>query len=109
MIGFNIPTLKMMDVLSLEVEHFTDKYANSYKNVIDRNLPAYFPIQGQNLAAWKWSLYAKKTFLTKFILIGQVARDHMRPSYPNYILTERDDLLSRPGDWWWALRILVKY
>jgi hypothetical protein len=109
MVGFNIPAFKVLDVFSLEVEHFTDKYANSYKNVIDRNLPAYFPIPQSGLTAWKWSLYAKKTFLKKFSLIGQVARDHMRPSYPNYILTERDDLLSRPGDWWWALRILVKY
>jgi hypothetical protein len=109
MFGVNIPAFKLLDVLSLEFEHYSNKYCNSYKNVIDVNIPAYFSIPGKKLAAWKWSLYAKKTFLDKFSLIGQVARDHMRPSYPSYSLTERDDVLARTSDWWWVLRLMVKY
>jgi hypothetical protein len=116
MFGINIPAFRLLDVLSLELEHYsnlpssdTAKYSNSYKNVMEVNIPTYFRIPNRKLAAWKWSLYAKKTFFDKFCLIGQIARDHMRPSYPTYILTERDDVLSRKGDWWWVLRLMVKY
>lgn len=109
MFGVNIPAFKLLDVFSFELEHDSNKYPNSYKNVIDVNIPAYFTIPGKKLASWKWSLYAKKTFFDKFCLIGQIARDHMRPSYPSYTLTERDDVLARNGDWWWVLRLMVKY
>ena len=105
-IGWNAPTF---DVLSIELEYDPITYPNSYKNVIDRNLPEYLVLPGKNLSALKWSLYGKKTFLDRFCLVGQVALDHMRPAQPSYIQTERDDVLSRHGDWWWVLRLLVNY
>ena len=109
MVGANIPSFKLFDVLSLELEYDPNKYPNSYLNVIESNLPTYLVLPSKNLTTLRWSIYAKKTFLDKFCLIGQVALDHMRPPQPSYIQTERDDVLSRHGDWWWALRLLVNY
>jgi len=79
MVGANIPSFKLFDVLSLELEYDPNKYPNSYLNVIESNLPAYLVLPSKNLTTLRWSIYAKKTFLDKFCLIGQVALDHMRP------------------------------
>jgi hypothetical protein len=109
MFGINVPAFKLFDVLSAEFEYKPTTYPNSYKNVIDDNLPIPIIATDRTIVPWKWSFYAKKTFLEKFSIIGQVARDHMRPNVPLITQAERDDVLFRPGDWWWVLRLLVKY
>ncbi len=109
MLGFNVPTFNLFDVLTAEVEYKPTRYPNSYKNVIDDNLPIPEVAANRTIDPLKWSIYFKKTFLKKFSLIGQVARDHMRPNVPLINEAERDDVLFRPGDWWWALRLTVKY
>jgi hypothetical protein len=109
MVGVNVPAFKALDVLSLECEYFPNRYSNSYKNVIDLNLPIYFYNPSEKITSFKWSLYAKKTFLDRYSIIGQIARDHMRPSFPSYVDMERDDVLKRDSDWWWVLRAMVKF
>jgi hypothetical protein len=109
MLGLNVPFFKFFDVLSVECEYKPTAYPNSYKNVIDDNLPIPLTSTGRNIVPWKWSVYAKKTFLERFSIIGQVAQDHMRPNVPIITQAERDDVLYRPGDWWWVLRIMMKY
>jgi hypothetical protein len=52
---------------------------------------------------WKWSLYAKRTVLKKFSIVAQLARDHMRPAYPDLKNSEKEDVLRYNGDWWWNL------
>jgi hypothetical protein len=109
MVGMNIPAFRLLDILSLEFEFDPDRYPNNYKNVIDRNIPAYLVLPGKDLNPLKWSLYAKKTFFDRMSILGQIARDHMRPPFPSYVQTERDDVLPRSGDWWWVLRLTVNY
>jgi hypothetical protein len=109
MLGFNVPVFKFFDVFSLECEYKPNTFPNSYKNVIDDNLPIPLTSTGRNIVQWKWSVYAKKTFLERFCIIGQIAQDHMRPNVPLITQAERDDVLYRPGDWWWVLRLMVKY
>ena len=108
MVGLNIPVFKTLDALSLEFEYFPTP-SNSYKNVIDLNLPVYFYDPSKKNSPLKWSLYAKKTFFNRYSIIGQIARDHMRPSFPSYIDMERDDVLKRDSDWWWVLRAMIKF
>ena len=103
------------DVLSLEYEHFPNKYPNSLVNVLGANtqyLPQPSPsgfIGFEKAYPWYWTIYAKKTFLDKFALIVQFARDHMRPinNDPTKIYVE--DVLERKGYWWWDVRLNVKY
>jgi hypothetical protein len=110
MFGFNIPAFKQLDVLCLEFEYKPTTYTNSYKSIIDDNLPLpVVPDPLTKIEPWKWSLYAKKTFLERFTIMGQVARDHMRPNVPLFVLAERDDVLFRPDHWWWVCRLMIKY
>jgi hypothetical protein len=109
MVGLNIPTFKAFDVLSLEFEHFPNKYPNSYQMVFQNIQPV--PLKSIDRASnpWKWSLYAKKTFLQRFAIIGQVARDHFVPTNANLKVLIKEDVLTRSGDMWWVLRLNVNY
>jgi hypothetical protein len=109
MFGVNIPAFKHLDVLSLEFEHFPDRYPNSYINVYNNLQPIPLNALDRSPTPWKWSLYAKKTFLKKFAVIGQVARDHFVFTNANPKIQIKEDLLPRPGDWWWVLRLNVNY
>ncbi len=102
MFGFNIPTFKLMDVLSLEFEHFPNRYPNSYRNALERNLATPFNPVTPKQFAWRWSCYAKRTFLSKFFIVGQVARDHLRTTFPDLKLSEKEDVLKYGKDWWWV-------
>jgi hypothetical protein len=111
MVGFNIPAFKVFDVLSLEFEHFPNKYPNSYQNVYSNIQPT--PLRAIDRTEirnpYKWSLYVKRTFLKNFAVIGQVARDHFVLNNANSKIQIKEDLLFRPGDMWWVLRLNVNY
>jgi hypothetical protein len=109
MFGLNIPAFRALDVFSLEFEHFPNRYPNSYKNVYDFNAPKPLTAIDRNSTPWKWSLYAKKTFLKNVAIIGQIARDHFVFTNSNLKYQMKEDVLTRPGDWWWVLRLNVTY
>ena len=102
MFGFNVPTFKALDVFSFEFEHFPNRYPNSYRNALERNLATPFNPVTQKQFAWRWSCYAKRTFLGKFFIVGQVARDHMRTTFTDLKLSEKEDVLKYGKDWWWV-------
>jgi len=91
-----------LDVLSLEFEHFPNRYPNSYRYALERNMATPFNSLTQKQFSWRWSCYAKKTFLGKFFIVGQVARDHMRTTFPDIKLSEKEDVLKYGKDWWWV-------
>jgi hypothetical protein len=107
MAGLNIPTLKVLDILSLECEYYSNKYPNSFRNVIEMNVATPYSNYRGDLYPWYYSIYAKKTFLDKFSIVGQIARDHMRPYCPVSKIAEREESLKKLGDWWWVLNFNV--
>ena len=107
MAGFNIPTFKVLDILSLEVEYYSKKYPNCFRNVIEMNVATPYSNYRGDLYPWYYSIYAKKTFLDKFSIVGQIARDHMRPYCPVSKIAEREESLKKLGDWWWVLSFIV--
>jgi len=115
MLGFNVPTCKVLDVLSGELEWFPNRYPNSGLYLFGQNsqplpVPSLFPSGGQgHVYPLYWSVYAKKTIVDKFSLILQFARDHMRPISNNLQYQYTEDVLERKGDWWWAFRLNVSY
>jgi len=128
MMGLNLPLFRLIqlatfdvikekqdDVFSIEVERFPNKFANSGTEVFGKTGP-WLPIADPpgnaaitSVYPWYWSFYFKKSFLDRFALIVQLARDHTRPisNNPNYYYTE--DVLERQGDWWWNARLNVMY
>ncbi len=89
MFGVTIPTFKLLDYLSLELEYYGWAYPNSTGRVYEfkQLLPhpaqkqSEVPIETFELDNWKYSLNFKKTVVQGFSVIGQLARDHTRHDY----------------------------
>jgi hypothetical protein len=123
MFGFNIPTARFLDKLTIEGEYYHNRFSNSIKTSFNSVNPVWDlptdakrritnPDPGQFLDSamqakrqdWFWSVYAKKTIVPGFALHGQAARDHSRalnyfgnPGYQPFTQTYKD--------WYWALRL----
>ena len=120
MFGYNVPTFKILDVLSVEVEHKSNKYPNSLEPVenVQKNPPLPIPetisdlaLAGstQPISPWYWTVYVKKTFLGNFALIAQAAHDHMRPVEGDASIPPYEDVLEARGDWWWNIRLNILF
>jgi hypothetical protein len=114
MIGFNIPTFKVLDILNCEFEWSGTKYYNDASNLINKgSSPIPYDVQNQISdpnapvkSALKWSFYAKKSLFNGHIAItAQVARDHMRLPCAAYDFEMYNELLVENKDWWWALKM----
>jgi hypothetical protein len=120
MVGFNVPTFKFLDVLSLEWEYFKNRYYGSYFNETEGSqgvrlpLPLNQPIAdrpGTDSVSWahnvKWSIYAKKSIGRNVQIIAQVAKDHRHAfinlSDPRY--GDFGDNLTTDKDWYYYIKI----
>lgn len=130
MVGVNIPTFKLLDVLSLEVEYYNSKFVNNYRNVIYDAIPTWYRTEELTETAdpnvyiateedynfneswtkrdnWKWSLYGRKEVIKGVRVFAQAASDHMRPytfdlgAFPAYV-----PVTNRNGkDWYYIVRL----
>jgi hypothetical protein len=115
LLGFNIPTFKFMEVLSVEAEWWDNNYANSYYNVLNAGyalVPNPTKIGAEHIAqsyggAWHWSVYAKKNITQNLNLIGQVSRDHtfIETSMTGTSNADPEEALDGLGDWMWRLKL----
>jgi hypothetical protein len=115
MFGIHVPTFKMLDILAVEAEWWGNRFPNNYYyKSIDREV---FPIPAQpNYSAyrigvwdyhkddWKWSVYAKKTIVDGWALVGQIANDHLRHRIDREKDKDEMEMLSTPTDWYWILK-----
>jgi len=117
--GFNFPTFKILNVLSLEFEWYGCEYPNSYKNRLGPGKSSSYPVPDDpariqvNYAAtdnWKWSVYAKRTFLNDHLgCVLQVARDHIRNITLVNESYDYEEVLSRPDQFWWMAKIFAAF
>ncbi len=114
MIGCNIPTFKLLDVLSVEGEWFGSKYQDSYESYMNRKPAPVRPINFANEETykhdnWKWAIYAKKTIFGGVSLIGLVGRDHLRSE--TYIGQYRDygATFELPNHRYWMVKIKYNF
>jgi hypothetical protein len=115
MLGFNVPTFKLLDVLSCEVEYYKSTYINTAENVwLKRsplpytNAPSPDSILTSHEDDFKWSIYAAKT-IKRFKISGQVASDHiLKLSYVPGPPTQGvyREICPRSKDWYWMLRVM---
>jgi hypothetical protein len=108
MVGFNFPCFKVLDVLAVEVEYYSNPYGNSYANQLPPSVQGqanHLPIPyGQNNDNWKWAVYATKTFFRNCSLIFQVADDHMRSREASLYVTDMTESLHH-GDWYYMGKV----
>jgi hypothetical protein len=118
MVGFNFPTFKILDVLSLEYEYFPNRYYSSYFNeLVGKGTRLPIPLVqavGDRPAMdtgythfVKWSVYAKKSLGKHVELVAQFARDHRHAffSYSDPRYVDFGDNLSAAKDWYYLIKI----
>ena len=110
MIGFNFPTFKVLDVLSLEIQAWDNPWANEYNTVRRIYLPDRYQANGWDDRAndnFKWSVYLKKTFLGHFSIIAAVAFDNLLDIDETDYEPKADyeETYRYPGDWYWRFKL----
>jgi len=117
MFGINLPAFHLLDLLALEVEWYGLKGPDSYQRRKEEDVPVPQPVNlwiaknGSYTDAdyrkddWKWSLHARKTLTPGCDIIAQAARDHVRHDFDSPVQLDREEALTRPGQWWWAVKI----
>lgn len=113
MFGVNLPTFKLLDVLSVQAEHYAMDYIDSEEMSFAKNLPVP-QTPNDNVAQhfqdlktgddWKWSIYAKRSLFTGLNLYAQAASDHMRLQDFN-ARRSAQPVVNRPSEWYYLLRL----
>jgi hypothetical protein len=104
MLGINLPTFKLLDVLGFEMEYQYSPYPNSITNV-EYNMT---PLPSSPLAHsfTKWCFYGRKSLGRHVDIIGQIANDHLMPKTMVMAnqFADYTDVTIRNSDWWWTLK-----
>jgi hypothetical protein len=121
MFGFNFPTWKILDVLSIEGEYFGSTYPDDMSALDVTGVPT--PVnEGSGGTAtngiinyvdstrnhWKWSVYGKKTIAGHFSIVAQVAKDHYRWEFNDYQSQATMGMLAaltKPGDFYYIAKV----
>jgi hypothetical protein len=85
MLGINLPTFRLLDKLSFEVEYFRNPMEDDLESMISKGnynpIPlgsgVLFPVIDHKDDI-KWSLYASRQIFSGFSLRAQIANDHFR-------------------------------
>lgn len=114
MLGFNIPTFKLLDVFSVEVEYYRNRLLPTYPFPINLNgtpapetLSSYYPEEWDK-DNFKWSFSAERTFLHGITLSGQVASDHSRSWNWDAFGKVPWEMYTTPTQWYWGVKLGMK-
>jgi hypothetical protein len=115
MFGFNVPTFKVLDYLSVELEWYGWQYPNSFGNQgFQILLPTPIPVQSGKESLyqvddnWKYSFNIKRTIYGHLSIIGQIARDHTQHDmyYPAYEAKNLyEEVFSQKDNWGWWVKL----
>lgn len=107
MLGVSVPTMGLLDHISLEVEYLKNPNIASIASTYDKlDMPpdVNFRYRAFNRDDYKWSMHASRSFARFLSLHVQVANDHMRLkdgyAQPQYI-----PVTNEPSHWYWLTRI----
>ncbi len=118
MFGMNVPTFKVLDLLSFELEYCAYPYPIDwwgFSNAAPSPKPAQITGTTPEDTKWldiykkrdnlKWTFYLKKS-ISKFDLIGMIANDHIR--YETYMPEKQfytEQSLRDNKDWHWYIKL----
>jgi len=124
MFGFNFPTFKILDVLSVEFQYWTYPWWNSAENIWKYGSPV--PLCGDQTDDgaipdfelsdkmrkhnddWRWSVYASRKIAERIRISLQFASDNMSktawsPPPPTY--SKYTEIMTSKRQWYWVSRI----
>jgi hypothetical protein len=114
MVGFNVPTYKILDLMSVQFEYYNSPNLNSTFSVGQKNwsIP-YIPensLFSQNefndltkKDNYAWSILLRKQILSSLTLNAQFARDHLRTIGTNWFYGSRfepNEILHKTSSWY---------
>jgi hypothetical protein len=111
MIGFNLPCFKLLDHVSIEVEHYGARFKDDLARYQSTTGAFMSPLPVTNRSDldlkkddWKWSVHAQKSF-GQVRISGQVANDHSRPGGTiTSSGSEWETFFVTPSDMYWVLK-----
>jgi hypothetical protein len=116
MLGFNFPTFKLLDVLSLEGEWWGNRYPNNMKGIVYEELPLPFGSTTRSIDSVtykndnvKWSIFGAKTFANRYRISFQAASDHMRTFAWDWDRQDWEEALRAPNKWYYMLRFGIMF
>lgn len=105
-----------LDQISLEFEHYSNRFPNSDYNAINFIPAGLIPtpratVFVKNPSDIKYALTFKKSFADqRFAVSGLIGRDHMRPPFLGPAAQgDCDDELQARNQWWWTLRLSANF
>jgi hypothetical protein len=116
MFGFTVPTFKLLNYLSIEAEHFSWPYPDSYGDYSTFREMLPQPTQIKNYSKqdyiddnWKFSINAKKDISSCFSVIGQIARDHTHHDIYYVTYNDLSEVFTQKDQWGWWLKLQYKF
>ncbi len=107
MLGFNVPTFKLLDVLSAEVEWYDSKYSNNYQLAYFPTFKAPLPLISAGEPPhypWYWDIYFARKIIYGLQLMGDVGRTHYFTSANLDFYRDTREECPSHGDWQFTLR-----
>ena len=121
MVGFNVPSFRLLDLLSVQFEYFNSPNLNNTYTVGQKNWAIPFiPENGEPEFSEKafndlttkdnyaWSILLRKQVLSKLTLNAQFARDHMRTIGTDWFYGSRfepNEILHKNSSWYWMFQL----
>ncbi|MBW8887244.1 MAG: hypothetical protein JF616_05730, partial [Fibrobacteres bacterium] len=106
MYGLNIPTGRLLDLLSVETEFCRNPLPDNSYEALQELAPVPKTDAGINGASdnLKWTIYAQKKIINGFSITAQAARDHMRlvDFFGHYY---DQTIMQHPKNWYWAVQL----
>ena len=120
MLGLNLPTFKVLDLLAVEAEYYKSPWRNNPNNTDLAPTPynsfefntetQTFRMLSPDLGAGekgkddniKWAVTAKKS-ISRFMIEARVASDHFRYVSADGSVPSGDERLHGPDEWYWQL------
>jgi hypothetical protein len=104
--GINLPTFKVLDMLSFELEYCSNPYADNSGAATLALIPVPYSSTGNEFNGdnVKWTAYAKKSVNEHMAITAQVADDHLR-LVDYYGHTNDQGVLQKKKNWYWALQL----
>lgn len=114
MVGFTLPTFRLLDRLALEVEYYGAPFKDDLKNyentaTIKRSVIPLNLDSNNTQDNIKWSVYGSRKIHDHIKVSLQVASDHFRPGvftgYGDNNPPQSEAVLFRPSEWYWMSKI----
>ncbi len=107
LLGINLPSFGLFDVLSVEYEMYSNPYPNDWEMVLKESIPIPYQRNNDSLdvskTKTKWSIYAKKEVVSGFSVFAQVASDHFRTLDGEWQPNKRE-VMTKKDHWYYILK-----